>query len=68
MEKYTKVSERITPEEKIKENEIRITSSGKMRNYIDYAEKNLTNAVIFFFLRKNIFIYLNRKNQIRKLF
>jgi DNA-binding protein Alba len=44
MEKYTKVSERITPEEKIKENEIRITSSGKMKNYIDYAEKNLTNA------------------------
>jgi len=37
MEKYKRVEKNKQPEEAISENEIRITTQGKMRNYISYA-------------------------------
>jgi hypothetical protein len=58
MDRYTRV-EKTRDETPIKENEIRIMTQGRMRNYITYAINLLQVTFDFFFQIKNMWFFLN---------
>lgn len=60
MDKYKRVEKARPEQENINANEIRITTKGKMRNYISYANNILTVCRTFSFFLLNAYQILGR--------